>query len=261
MNSMIYDGFVSHQRHIPVSHRFAYPVYVYGLDLEELPRLDRRLPLFGYNRMRPAAVFDRDYLDSGPGTIREKLAGFLAGSVMEREIAAVRLITSARYFNYVFNPVSFYLCLDARDAICAMAAEVNNTFGERHVYIPEKVEAAGPSGHVRFAAEKAFHVSPFNDMAGRYEFSIAPINEALDIRIQLLREDAPAFEARLWGRGRPLTAKNHFRMLLSRPLRPHLTMPRIMFQAARLYFQKHLPYHAKPEPASPMTIRKRSKRR
>ena len=29
---------------------FRYPVCFYVLDLDELPELDRRLPLFGYNR-------------------------------------------------------------------------------------------------------------------------------------------------------------------------------------------------------------------
>ena len=108
MSAYLYDGFIEHCRHKPREHRFHYPLYVYGFDLEDLPELDRRLPLFGYNRFRPASVYDRDYLDDGPGTIRGKLDRFLAKAGFAEPVARVFLVTSPRYFHYVFNPVSFY---------------------------------------------------------------------------------------------------------------------------------------------------------
>lgn len=257
MNSMIYNGRIAHERHWPVNHRFQYPLYFYGLDLDELPELDRRLPMFGYNRLRPASVFDSDYLDARAGSIREKLFGFLADQGKGDGVESILLVTSPRYFNYVFNPVSFYFCMDARGKFLTVVVEVNNTFGDRHVYIPEAVELSGTDGGAHFRTDKAFHVSPFNDMAGRYEFWFARPGDFLDIRIELTREEFCAFEARLRGQGVPFTPWNHFRMMLSHPLRPHLTMPRILLQAARLYLQKHLSYHPRPAPVSPMTIRTR----
>ena len=77
MNSRIYTGQVMHARREPVRHVFRYPLHMYAFDLAELPELDRRLPLFGYNRVRPVAVHDRDYLASGPGSIRTKLEDLL----------------------------------------------------------------------------------------------------------------------------------------------------------------------------------------
>ncbi len=256
MKSKIYEGFVEHTRHRPTVHRFRYPIYVYGLYLDELAQLDRRLPFFGYNRVRPASVHDADYLDAGPGGIREKLMRFLPEDA-RAETASVMLVTSARYLNYVFNPVSFYYCFDAGGAVSAMVVEVNNTFGERHVYVPDADPGASTPESMRYAAKKAFHVSPFNDLEGNYEFLFSPPGDELDVRIHLVKENEPLFEARLWGRGRALTRAGHLRMLARHPAIPHLTKPRIFLEAARLYFLRHLPYHPKPDPVSPMTIRRK----
>ena len=257
MKSKIYNGYVEHTRHLPAFHRFRYPVYMYGLDLDELPLLDRRLPFFGYNRVRPAAVHDIDYLDQKPGAIREKLTRFLPDAV-RKDMASVMLITSARYFHYVFNPVCFYYCMDRQGGVLQVVVEVSNTYGERHVYVPEKKGVSSGNAVLRFSAEKAFHVSPFNDMAGRYAFFFSPPGEVLDVRIDLVRDDEKIFEARLWGRGRELTKSAHMANLLRHPFMPHLTMPRIMLEAARLYYRKRLKWHDKPPPADSMTIRHRS---
>jgi DUF1365 family protein len=256
MNSILYDGSIEHIRYQPVHHKLRYRLYVYGFDLDELPALDRHMPLFGYNRFRPAAIYDRDYLHDGPGGIREKLFSLINDSELAGRTASVRLITSARYFNYVFNPVSFYYCLDKNRRVIAVAAEVNNTFGERHVYFP-KTRSRHADDQGPYYARKAFHVSPFNDMEGEYEFFFSPPGADLDIRVRLLKEGVETFSARLQGKALPLTAGNQLKMILGHPLLPHLTKPRIFFEAARLFFQKKLAYHEKPEPISPMTIKRR----
>jgi DUF1365 family protein len=259
MQSVLYIGAVEHTRYVPVYHQLRYPLYVYGIDLDELSALDRRLPLFGYNRFRPAAIHDRDYLDYGPERIRDKLERLLQRSEPDKAVARVVLITSARYFNYVFNPVSFYYCFAASGELAAVVAEVNNTFGERHVYIPEPLDS-GPNreeqnGFHRFRAEKAFHVSPFNSVEGTYEFLFSELSPKLDIQIHLIRDGNAAFKARLTGRPVALTAGNHMKTLLRHPLTPHLTMLRILKEAARLRLGKKLPFQEKPRPFHPLTIR------
>ena len=106
MNSRIYVGEVAHERHWPTVHRFAYPLYVFACDLDELTDLDRKSPLFGYNRIRPFAIHDADYGLQREGSLRTKIDAQLAAADVPRP-ARVLLVTSARYFNYVFNPVSF----------------------------------------------------------------------------------------------------------------------------------------------------------
>ena len=108
MNSKLYLGHVEHIRFLPKKHKFKYPLYVYGMDLDELNEMDKKFTLFGYNRIRPASIHDRDYGTHGKGSIKKKLLDLLENQGIENGINQIILITSARYFNYVFNPVNFY---------------------------------------------------------------------------------------------------------------------------------------------------------
>ncbi len=256
MKSKLFSGYVEHTRQLPVRHSFKYRLYVYAIDLDELAVLDRRLLFFGYNRLRPVSLFDSDYLDPRPGSIKEKLIRYLAAEGIEDRVDSILLITSARYFNYIFNPVSFYYCMNANGGVIRMVAEVNNTFGERHVYIPkQKPQTGSEDAKSPYWAAKAFHVSPFNDVAGEYAFMFShPHAKDLDIQIRLFKAGTEAFCARLYGESVPLTATHLLKLILRHPLVPHLTKPRIFMEAARLYFLRHLEYHPKPEAISPMTI-------
>ena len=65
LQSAIYRGSVVHERVRPKRHRLSYAVFSLLLDLDELPELDRSLPLFGHNRWAPLSFHDRDH---GPTT-------------------------------------------------------------------------------------------------------------------------------------------------------------------------------------------------
>jgi cyclopropane-fatty-acyl-phospholipid synthase len=253
--SLLYKGYVEHARRAPTRHHLRYPIYVYAIDLDELPALDRRLPLFGYNRLRPVSLYDRDYLADENGTIREKLLRQVNPWISPREVSRVVVVTSPRYFNYVFNPVSFYYCFDAAEELVCAVAEVNNTFGEKHVYVLP-VETRRSRFPARFKSAKQFHVSPFNTPGGTYHFYLADIRHELDVRIALHREGREIMNARLWGRPLPLSPGRHLQTVLSHPVVPHLTVPRIYWQAFKLRFRRQLAYHDKPVPLSPMTIRR-----
>ena len=223
MKSRIFTAHVQHTRLKPVHHQLQYPLYVYCLDLDELAGLDQSLPLFGYNRFRPASIYDRDYLDDGPGSIREKLLRYLEPGGYAEDISLIFVVTSARYFYYIFNPVNFYYCFSKNGDLVCTAAEVNNTFGERHVYIPRLVGEKAADFPVRFTTPKEFHVSPFNDMTGMYEFIFADIRKELNIRLNLYRNNELVFYAELWGDPLPLTATNQAKILFKHPLLPSLT--------------------------------------
>jgi len=254
MKSRLYLGHVAHTRHRPRHHRLRYPLYMYGLDLDELPDLDRRLPLFGYNTFRPSSVHDRDYVHGGAGSIKQKLLERLRNEGVTEPVERVTLITSARYFHYVFNPVSFYYCYGAGGGLAAVVAEVNNTYGERHLYVLREAVFGPRDDRSYFLEEKAFHVSPYNDMEGTYTFRLSEAAEDLDIGIDLDRGGEHVFEASLAARSVPLTPWNHARVMLRHPVVPHLSIPRIYWQAFLLRFQKKLTFHDKPAPVSPSTI-------
>lgn len=253
MNSVIYRGEVLHSRHTPIPHRFRYPLYFYGFDLDELPSLRNSTRLFGYNRRGIVSLHDRDYLDESPGTIHDKLRRLLARHGVADNPERVFLVTSARYLNYVFNPVSFYYCYGADGNLSCFLAEVNNTFRERHLYLlpyPRRTES-GFEGEAR----KAFHVSPFNDMDGTYRFRFSTPRPALDVHVDIRRDERIVFESCLRGHAVPFQRDNLRTTLLRHPVGAALTFPRILAQAAVLYGRKKLRVYPKPPPSSEMTIR------
>jgi cyclopropane-fatty-acyl-phospholipid synthase len=256
---MVFTGKVMHARSWPVKHRFQYPLYFYAFDLDELSELDRSIPLFGYNRIRPVSIHDKNYLLAEPGSIRQKLDHLLARSGNDAKISRVHLVTSARYLNYVFNPVSFFYCYGADANLECIVVQVNNTFGEMHVYVLREKLEPRPSYLGHYSTEKAFHVSPFFDRKGSYEFFFSDIRSGnLDILIHYRQETNLVFTARLQGTSKILNTSNMASTLVRHPLAAVLTMPRIVWQAGRLRFQRRLPVFHKPPPTSPMTIRSAS---
>ncbi len=253
MKSRIYEGYVEHVRYQPVWHRLNYPLYFYCFDLDELAALDKTNALFGYNRFRPVALYDSDYLDQRAGSIREKLTAHLRDAGCLEPVSRICMITSARYFSRVFNPVSFYYCFAADESVLCTVAEVNNTYGERHIYVMKNGQGEYP---LKFTTDKAFHVSPFNDISGFYEMSFSPLEQEIEIHVDLYRSGEKVFGATLWGRARGLTLKNHAFILLRHPFIPHLTVPRIYLEAAKLHFRGRLAMYDKPAPISAMTIRR-----
>jgi cyclopropane-fatty-acyl-phospholipid synthase len=245
-----------HARTTPVPHRFSYPVYFYRFDLDELDKLDREVSLFGYNRLRPVSLHNRDYLTPGSEPLKNKLMKLLEQTGHSSGIDRVDLVTSARIMHYVFNPVSFFFCTSAEGLLQCVVVQVNNTFGEMHLYVLSKPLSSRRPGEIHYKAEKVFHVSPFFDRIGSYDFYFSSTYRTdLDIIIQYKEKDSIVFAARLTGKPQKIEKWSVVQSLLKHPLAASMTMPRILWQAAKLRFRKHLPVYHKPPPASPMTIR------
>ncbi|THB80402.1 MAG: DUF1365 family protein [Desulfobacteraceae bacterium] len=254
MNSRIYVGTITHERFRPVSHRLSYPLYFYGLDLDELPHIGRKFPLFGYNKKNISAIHDRDYLTPGQEAIHTKLERLMPAMGNRPAISFVTTITGARYLNYVFNPVSFHYCFDGDRSLIGIVAEVNNTFGERHHYLLTDPLPCEGNWLACYKAPKAFHVSPFNRVEGTYLFYFSHPGPAIHVRIVLVCDEKVQMSAELKGTGSPMTPAAHLKTILKYPLVPHMNIPRIYAQAFKLFFKRKLTYHDKPEPSSRMTI-------
>lgn len=256
MKSRIYASTVFHQRLGPVEHGFRYTVDLLGVELDELERLDREVRGFGYNRFRPVALHDKDYVWPGAGSVRQKITQKMAEFGQKLPPERIVLLTMPRYFGYVFNPVSFYLGYHD-DALRVLVAEVNNTFGERHLYVMPIAGSQDAAGPATTYHDKEFHVSPFHDMEGRYQFRVVRTEEELEIRIEMLKNGSSVFRVALTGRGVPLTAGNLALTIFRHPLRLWMTMPRILVQAAFLRFRARLPVYRRPEPTSARTVIRR----
>ena len=61
LRSSLYECTVLHHRFSPKEHRFVYRIFLFAFDLDELPELHRRLPLFSHNRSNLFSFRDRDF--------------------------------------------------------------------------------------------------------------------------------------------------------------------------------------------------------
>lgn len=249
-HSKIYRGEVTHERLGPAPHAFRYPMTFFGFDLGELPLLASASALFGHNESRPLQFKDNDYLRGSTDPVAEQLLEFLpAPEADERTF----LVTSPRYFGYAFNPVNFYLRLRG-DQLTAALAEVNNTFGDRHIYpLPSLTQEGTHFWSARCL--KDFHVSPFNNMEGEYAFSFRVTREDLFLGVDLYREGDCVMKTWIQGKAMPLTTGAILRYAIAHPFDTALnSMPRIVWQAARLYYGKKMAVYRRPSPESAQTL-------
>jgi DUF1365 family protein len=238
MRSALYVGTVMHARREPVEHVFRYPVYMTLLDLEELPLLDRELPLFGWNRRAVTSFHDADHVD-----VRAHLA---ARGIDLGEGGRIQVLTNLRVLGHVFNPVSFWWCTRADGEAGCFVGEVNNTFGDRLPYFLLPSDAVrSESERTVWETDKRIHVSPFMPMDQSYTWWVSDPGERLAIRMDVHEEGRPDFHATLVARRRPLTAATLRSALVRYPLMPAAVVARIHLQAARLWL-KRAPFHHRP---------------
>lgn len=248
-SSALYTGRVRHRRDAGPRHEFSYRVWSVLVDLDEIDQLSSRIPILSHNRWNLFSFRDTDHLGPGDGSVRAKLARWLDAEHREQlPEGPVLLLTNLRQLGYVFNPVSFYYCYERDGGLRTVIAEVHNTFGEAYCYRLEGHSAPGtrPVHHV---ADKRFHVSPFQPLAGHYQFHVTPPGERLATHIELHRDGAKAFDATLTMQRRPLTTGSLLAMVVRNPHVTLHTITMIHWQALRLWW-KRAPFYRKPEPPS-----------
>ncbi len=257
MRSQLLEGKVRHHRARPVAYNLEHDVWYAALDLAELPALDRRLRVFGRNRRALAAFRDADHLPVAAADVDAGVRDHLRAEGEDPDGWRITLVTNLRVLGYVFNPASFFLCRDAAGVLRVVVAEVHNTFGERHLYtlrpdggaVPRQgaAEAAdstaaadGRQGAGRpFTAgmDKAFFVSPFIGMGGRYAVHIRDDQDGLRLAISLRQEGELVISTSLVLRRRPLTDRGLLWMLVRHPLVTQKTIAMIHYHAVRLWLR------------------------
>ncbi|MGB3277691.1 MAG: DUF1365 domain-containing protein, partial [Pseudorhodobacter sp.] len=186
----------SHSRRGGPEHGFRYGVDYVLIDPEASP-----CPrLFSRNRINLTSLHDRDHggvpgHGAGVGWAR---AIFLQRGISDADIL---LLAQPRVFNYVFNPVSFWLAM-RDERLCAAIAEVNNTYGHSYFCANPDLSPIGPNDQITVA--KLMHVSPFQDVAGDYAFRFDIRSDRIAIRIDFRNGDK-GLVATLTGLRRPLT--------------------------------------------------------
>ncbi|MCB9915064.1 MAG: DUF1365 domain-containing protein [Planctomycetes bacterium] len=242
--SALYEGRVTHRRLEPGGHGFAYRVFLLYLDLGELDALTRAVGPFSHRGPAPVRFRRADYLGPAERPLDEAARDVVEARLGRRPAGPVRLLTHARTWGYVFNPVSFYYCHDGDGALDAIVAEITNTpWGERHAYVLDARQDAAPGARARFA--KAFHVSPFQPLEQQYAWRFGAPGASLRVDMTNLDAAGARFHATLALRRRPLTTRGLLGALARHPFLTHRVWLAIYAQAARLYLGR-APFHVHP---------------
>ena len=200
----IYVGHTVHVRRQPFLRVFRYPLYLWLVDLDELP--PPRWP-------RAFAGFrSADHLGDPDLPLRASLDGWLAARGIDLAGGRVLMLASARVLGHAFNPLSVFWCHRPDGELACVIAEVHNTYGGRHAYLlPGRADGA-------VEADKQFYVSPFFEVRGRYRMRLPEPGEHLNLSITLFDHEAPLFSATLHATRRPADTRSILRTALAMPL-------------------------------------------
>jgi uncharacterized protein len=232
VSAYLYECQIRHLRTAPLANAFCYRSYQWLVDIDDLPSLPPWL--------RPLASFRAaDHLGDPARTIRANVDSFLAGNGVDLAGGRIHMLASARVLGYVFNPLSVYWCHHADGSVACVIAEVHNTYGERHCYLLR----TDPGG--RAEADKAFYVSPFNPVDGRYHMSLPEPGHRLALTVTLHRPGGPPFVASVRGMRRPATARALLRLAVRHPWPTASATVRIHVQGIRLW-RRGLPVQQRP---------------
>lgn len=286
VRSAVYRGWVRHRRFVPKPHKFRYPIFMFSLDLDELPKLFSQGWLRQLNRLKMVTFRRQDYFYESPkeqaqGSLPIQTAGRAIKSAVVRavtdyytvhqlgdiEISRVSLVTHLRYFGFIFNPVSFYYCFDEDGKVLAILSEITNTpWGERHSYIlpctntdlnsdcavKQTVETKRVGDHkYQFEFEKAFHVSPFNPMNMQYRWVFSELAQSVVVHMDSLvrgSEQGHAVTKHFDAtvRMQRVPIEQAGRLFVSMPAMTLQVVMGIYWQAFRL-FVKRTPFYDHPE--------------
>lgn len=203
----LYDATLIHRRWQRISRSFQHRIYLWLVDIDELPTLPRWV--------RPLARFEaRDHLGDPERSIRANLDTWLSEQGVDLEGGQVLLLANARVFGYTFNPLSVFWCHSNDGTLRCVVAEVHNTHGERHCYL------LFPDQNGRADVAKEFYVSPFLPSDGSYELRLPRPAENLAISIVLKHNEQPVFVASARGTRRSATVSAVLRAALRQPLMP-----------------------------------------
>lgn len=251
---MLCVGVVRHERLRPARNAFSYGVFTLMLPLRSLGSAPLVTRLCSRNRFNLLSFHDRDHGD-GQTPLLHWIDALLQAEGIDDADGEVWLQTFPRVLGYVFNPVSFWYCHRRDGSLRAVVCEVNNTFGERHCYLLDQGRTLR-WGEL-LSSRKVFHVSPFCDVAGRYQFRFMRALrqqgqrnvERSVARIDYHDDVGPLLLTSVSGVLRPLNDAAALLAFVRHPLMTLGVIARIHWQALKLFI-KRVPFFRKPLPPS-----------
>lgn len=250
-------GAVWHKRLRPAVNQFTRRGYFLMLPMRSLQSADRAPAQDAHPSQRlainrPGLISFHD-VDHGDGRSAQAggalawLDALLSQAGIDDAKGEVWLQCYPRVLGFTFKPVSFWYCFGQEPGVlAAVVVEVNNTFGERHVYLLKRPIWGQP-----MQADKVFHVSPFLQVSGQYRFnflggSLAE-GSAIVVRIDHWDDQGLLLATSQSGRLETVTRAALNKAFWSHPAMTLGVVLHIHLQALRLWLKK-VPWFSKPPP-------------
>lgn len=218
---------VTHRRTRPFTYAFGTTTPMWLVDAGDpdaaFPRWARLLASirsadhFAAGDDRPLTLKIRDHLHT-------EQVGWTASRVL--------MLANARSFGYVFDPLTTYFCFDSTGDLEGVLAEVHNTYGERHCY-PLHVVQRSPA-----QVDKAFYVSPFFAVEGRYDIRTVLTGSTVAVGISLTQDEETVFTASVHGDLEPATRGRVLRAVARNPLPSQRVSALIRWHGVRLWLRR-----------------------
>lgn len=226
-------GTVHHERRTPWRHGLHFRTYQWLIDVDTPPRI------------RGLASFPvRDHFAGNAASLRAAATAFAeAQGEQVQQGDRILMLASARSAGHVFDPLTVFWCLDAGGGLRWAILEIHNTYGDRHAHLVH------PDADGRASIAKAFYVSPFFPVDGRYDALLRLQDERVAVAIRLVREGETAFTASFVGTPVPVTRSNLVRAFLRTPFATWQTTIRIRIHGIWLWLRRLPVIH---RPAHPM---------
>ena len=240
----LFIGRTVHERRAPFTHRFSYRIASLMIDLDRLADAAGLSRFFSVGRFNLYSFFERDHGARDGSSLRAWAEERFAEAGVVIGDARIRLMCAPRVLNYVFNPLSVYFAENRSDGrLRGVIYQVHNTFGDAHAYVAPCT--GGEAEHQD--AEKVFHVSPFFDVGGAYEFTLRPPDDRFRLSILKQREAGPDFLATMALNRQALNTRTLVSLFASQPFSTLKTIGAIHLEALKLWI-KGARYHSRPAP-------------
>lgn len=234
-------GKVMHGRLFPKRNSFNYGIYYLCLPLSQI----KNLPI-AQKSFAPISFKTADHGNCDGSDLEQWARNILAQYNIQSANGEITLICMPRIFGYVFNPVSFWLCHDTQKNLRAVLCEVHNTFKERHAYLCAHEDHRPISQNDTLTAKKIFHVSPFLEREGHYEFRFSAENEKFCVWIDYFDyENNKQLVTSLIGERLPMNKKNIRKAIWGYPLITFKAITLIHWHALKI-ISKGIKYIARP---------------
>ena len=230
----LFKASIYHKRFFPKANEFRYSGFYIKFSIDRLQTL--KSLLFSINNFNLFSFYEKDhgYRDGSP--LDTWARDTLGKAGVTNFDGRIFLQTFPRVLGYVFNPVSFWYCYK-QEELMAVICSVNNTFGESHSYVITN------QNKKNVTLPKEFHVSPFYDIKGDYEFdfqknNFVKINYYFDKKLQLTTS--------INGENISWNDFNLFKIFVRHPFYTIFVILFIHYQAIKLFVKKNK-YFPKPE--------------